>query len=318
MLTASRGLLSVLGFLAGIVQFQQAEDFWPDWDKPGNPLAHYPTDFTRDTLPVPCHSHNDYWRRIPLFEAIHYGCTSVEADVWLHSGDLYVGHSPAALSPNRTLRSLYIDPLVEVLDHQNPITEFAPHAGTIKNGVFDVDAGQTLVLLIDVKMDPAEILQMVVEHQLSPLRSKGYLSYSDGKGFTKGPITVVASGEATFDLVVRNSTYRDVFFDAPLGAFSGKPADVRFNKTNSYYASGSLFQVAGFPWLGKYSDSQVEKIKAHINATHEAGLDVRFWDTPGWPIGLRNYVWQLLVQLGEDMLNADDVKSAARGVWGKW
>jgi hypothetical protein len=312
----SRGLLSVVGFLTGIVQFQQPEDFWPDWDSPGNPLQHYPTDFTRDTLPVPCHSHNDYWRRIPLFEAIHYGCTSVEADVWLHNRDLHVGHSPAALTSNRTLQSLYIDPLVEILDHQNPTTEFY-RAGAVKNGVFDVDANQTLVLLIDVKTDPAEIL-LLVEHQLSPLRSKGYLSYSDGKDFIKGPITVVASGEATFELIVKNSTYRDVFLDAPLLAFSGASAASQFNKTNSYYASGSLFQVAGFPWLGKYSDSQVEKIKARINATHEAGLDVRFWDTPGWPIGLRNYVWQLLVQLGEDMLNADDVKSAARGVWGKW
>jgi hypothetical protein len=312
----SRGLLSVIGFLAGIVQFQQSEDFWPDWDSPGNPLAHYPTDFTRDTLPVPCHSHNDYWRRIPLFEAIFYGCTSVEADVWLHDHDLHVGHSPAALTSNRTLRSLYIDPLVEILDHQNPTTEFY-RPGAMKNGVFDVDANQTLVLLIDVKMDPAEILQMV-EDQLSPLRSKGYLSYSDGKDFIKGPVTVVASGEATFELVVKNSTYRDIFLDAPLLAFSSGSAASQFNKTNSYYASGSLFQVAGFPWLGKYSDSQIEKIKAHINVTHEAGLDVRFWDTPGWPIGLRNYVWQLLIQLGEDMLNADDVKSAARGVWGKW
>jgi hypothetical protein len=307
--------LSIAGFLTGIVQFQQPEDFWPDWDSPTNPLAHYPTDFTRDILPVPCHSHNDYWRRIPLFEAIHYGCTSVEADLWIHSRDLYVGHSPAALATNRTLKSLYIDPLLEILDHQNPTTEFY-QPGAMKNGVFDVDANQTLVLLIDVKMDPAEILEMV-EDQLSPLRDRGYLSYFDGKDLIQGPITVVASGEATFELIVKNSTYRDIFLDAPLLAFSGEAAS-QFNKTNSYYASGSLFQVAGFPWLGTYSDSQIEKIKAHINATHAAGLDVRFWDTPGWPIGMRNYVWQLLIQLGEDMLNADDVKAAARGLWGKW
>jgi hypothetical protein len=316
-LMVSSGLLSVIGLLAGIVRFQQPEGFWPDWDRPGNPLAHYPTDFTRDILPVPCHSHNDYWRRIPLFEAIHFGCASVEADVWLHNGDLHVGHSPSALTRNRTLRTLYIDPLIEILEHQNPTTEFTTKLGAAKNGVFDVDAGQTLVLMIDVKMDPENTLLMV-EDQLSPLRSRGYLSYYDGKDVTKGPITVVASGEATFDLIVKNSTYRDVFLDAPLDAFTGNTTNSKFNQTNSYYASGSLFQIAGFPWLGKYSDGQMEKIKDHIDAAHTAGLQARFWDTPGWPVGLRNYVWQLLIQLGEDVLNVDDVKTATTGVWGKW
>jgi hypothetical protein len=149
--------------------------------------------------------------------------------------------------------------------------------GAMKNGVFDVDDNQTLVLLIDVKMDP-DVTLLMVEDQLAPLRSRGYLSYFDGTDFTQGPITVVASGEATFELIVKNSTYRDVFLDAPLGAFSGESATSGFNKTNSYYASGSLFQVAGFPWLGKYSDSQKEKIKAHIDATHQAGLRARYWE----------------------------------------
>jgi hypothetical protein len=81
-------------------------------------LAEYPTDVTRDVLPLPCHSHNDYWRRVPLFDAIHWGCTSVEADVWQFEDqkDLLVGHSAASLTPGRTLRSLYVDPIVELLD----------------------------------------------------------------------------------------------------------------------------------------------------------------------------------------------------------
>lgn len=32
----------------------------------------------------------------------------------------------------------------------------------------------------------------------------------------EGPITIVATGNAPFDLLLQNSTYRDVFFDAPL------------------------------------------------------------------------------------------------------
>jgi len=54
----------------------------------------------------------------------------------LHNRDLHVGHSPASLTSNRTLRSLYIDPLVQILDHQNPKTEFY-RPGAMRNGVFD-------------------------------------------------------------------------------------------------------------------------------------------------------------------------------------
>ncbi|RSL93280.1 hypothetical protein CEP52_013353 [Fusarium oligoseptatum] len=39
--------------------------------------------FLRHVRPVPIHSHNDYDRRLPLFEALGSGCISVEADVHL-------------------------------------------------------------------------------------------------------------------------------------------------------------------------------------------------------------------------------------------
>ncbi|KLU85373.1 hypothetical protein MAPG_04399 [Magnaporthiopsis poae ATCC 64411] len=51
------------------------------WGKPGTGtegLAWYPTDFLRDVQPIPCHSHNDYWRKVPLFSALHAGCIGVE------------------------------------------------------------------------------------------------------------------------------------------------------------------------------------------------------------------------------------------------
>ena len=51
-------------------------------------------DFSRDIVPKKCHSHNDYWRPVPLYSALAAGCTSVEADVWLaENGELLVSHS---------------------------------------------------------------------------------------------------------------------------------------------------------------------------------------------------------------------------------
>lgn len=50
----------------------------------------YPTDLTRGIIPKAFHSHNDYWRDVPYYSALSYGAISVEADVWLINGTLYV------------------------------------------------------------------------------------------------------------------------------------------------------------------------------------------------------------------------------------
>jgi hypothetical protein len=52
---------------------------------------HYPTDFTREIVPKPFHSHNDYWRDVPFYTGLSYGAISTEADVWLINDTLYVG-----------------------------------------------------------------------------------------------------------------------------------------------------------------------------------------------------------------------------------
>lgn len=216
---------------SGIIQFLTITfgaiaAFFPDdldwilehWGDPGQPsegLSHWPTDITGDVRPVACHSHNDYWRRVPLYEAIHAGCISVEADVWLFDEELYVGHDTYALTPNRTLNSLYINPLLDILDKQNPVTHFHPVHSDPPHGVFDEEPSQTLVLLIDFKTSGPD-LWPYVSAQLSPLRERGYLTYFNGTDVIEGPITVVGTGNTPFDLLVANTTYRDIFFDAPL------------------------------------------------------------------------------------------------------
>ncbi|KAK4992285.1 Altered inheritance of mitochondria protein 6 [Elasticomyces elasticus] len=349
------GIIHVLHVLIGRARLfwdLSYNDFLPNWGKPGffgEGLSGYPTDVTRDVLPIPCHSHNDYWRRVPLFEAVHWGCTGVEADVWLFDEELYVGHNTAALTRNRTLRSLYINPLVDLLDKQNPQTAFS---NTSRHGVFDEDPEQTLVLLIDFKTDGHE-LWPYVEEQLEPLRSKGYLTYFDGSTVTPGPITVVGTGNAPFDLVIANSTYRDVFFDAPLDQLqkgsqnpivedgegkNNRASDADgiaspprsesehidtlpskspqvFDTTSSYYASVSFSSTVGRVWGGHLSPRQMEIIRGQIKDAKKRGLKARYWETPSWPIGLRNHVWYVLVKEGVGMLNVDDLEAAAKEDW---
>lgn len=228
---------------------------------------------------------------------------------------------------------MYVDPLVKMLDHRNKLDS----SSSVKDGVFETVPEQTLVLLVDFKNDGHDIFPYVSK-QIQSLRSKGYLTYYNGNTTIEGPITVVATGNAPFDLVTANTTYRDIFFDAPLdrlyepppvNATSSAPTIVTrdgqgtvgttpnstFDSTNSYYASTRFTQAIGIPFFA-LSIYQVDLIRGQIQGAHKRGLKARYWGTPKWPIGLRNKIWQVLVEEGVDYLNGDDLRGMTRVDWG--
>lgn len=214
-------LLNLIGSLVVLILPDGIHRIVESWGRPGHigaGLSSWPTDFSRDINPTPCHSHNDYWRRVPLFSAIEVGCIGVEADIWLFDEELFVGHSVASLTRNRTLDSLYINPLLDILSKQNPTLTMLPDDTAQPHGVFDTDPEQTLILLIDFKTS-GSALWPYVQSALQPLREKNYLTRSNGTQVTRGPITVVGTGNTPFDLVNSDETnpHHDVFFDAPLG-----------------------------------------------------------------------------------------------------
>jgi hypothetical protein len=291
----------------------------------------------------------------------------VEADVWLFDQELYVGHTTSSLTLNRTLRNLYIKPLLNILDKQNPIHRYQPNASEPLNGIFDTVPSQTLTLLIDFKTSGPAAFPYVVS-QLAPLRERGYLTHFNGKTTVQGPLTIVATGNAPFDCIIQNTTYRDIFYDAPLQemstagmkwgnldtlsaleidyqrnattqppegssmrskfipqdqgqGMSGRKKNINpdvYSPQNSYYASVSLPKAVGHLWRRKLSPHQINLIRSQIQGAHWRGLKARYWKLPKWPIGLRNQVWEILVEEGVDMLNVDDLRSAAKKDWKKW
>nr|KMM66233.1 secreted protein [Coccidioides posadasii RMSCC 3488] len=319
------GLVQLISLLSGVfVSFfpsyiDRNVDLWGKTGDPSEYLAHRPTDQTADIRPVACHSHNDYWRQVPLYSSIKAGCISVEADVWLFDNDLYVGHTKSSLAINRTLTSLYLDPLLTLLAKQNPVTRFQPGYDGPPHGIFDTKPFQTLVLLVDFKTNGHDIWPYLTS-QLSPFREKGYLTYFNGTTVIERPITVVATGNAPFDLVVANSTHRDIFFDAPLAELAASDssvthASIPYDFRNSYYASVSFHKSIGFPWRFQLSEKQLYILRAQIKGAHDRGLKVRYWDSPAWPYSLRNQIWTELVREGVDILNVDDLKSATGKDW---
>jgi hypothetical protein len=292
-----------------------------------SPLApDYPIDYMKSVLPVPCHSHNDYWRQRPLFSALGTGCVSVEADVWSIADELFVGHSDGELTEERTLRSLYIDPLVEVLELMNPPTSTKDTLP--RKGVFYQDPGQTLILLIDFKTP--DTWDHVVR-ELAPLRESGYLTHWNGKTRVERPVTIVATGDAPFDLLVGNRTYRDIFYDAPLADLEDaqvlesaskdenlNSTNYKYNPSNSYYASSSLTHAVGPVFGFSMTQPQIELIQKQVQRARDRGLVPRYWGTPRWPRGLRDEVWTVLLQSRVGVLNVDDLRAARRGIWGMW
>lgn len=316
-----------------------------DWslpDKDGSKTASRLLDITQGVTPIPCHSHNDYWRRVPLYDALRWGCTGVEADVWLLDQELHVGHSTNALTYDRTFRSMYVDPLVRILDHQNTLADHDT-TSALKNGVFETSPSQTLVLLVDFKNDGHGIFPVVSQH-LTALRERNYLTYYDGTTTIPGPITVVATGNAPFDLITANTTHRDIFFDAPLDRLYeasassspitppspetvvkrggqgtvGTTPQSTFSSANSYYASVNFGRSIGWLWFGYISPAQMERVRGQIRGAHARGLKARYWSAPKWPVGLRDKVWKMLVEEGVDYLNGDDLQGMTRVDWRRW
>lgn len=160
---------------------------------------------------LPIHSHNDYEREHPLYDALKLAIISVEADVWCFNDNddaLYVSHLPLFLSKSRTLKTLYTGPLEQLIDSVSQDGEVF--------GLFDTEPDQTLYLQIDVKNNGDVVFDKIQEH-LKPLQDKGYITTytpKDNKWY-HGPLTVVLTGDSLLSRVA-SMEVRNVFADAKL------------------------------------------------------------------------------------------------------
>ena len=94
--------------------------------------------------PLPhAHAHNDYEHPHPLLDALERGFCSVEADVHLVDGELFVAHDANAIKPDRTLRKLYLEPLLD---------RVRAHGGRAYEGardLHDASRGDLIALISD-------------------------------------------------------------------------------------------------------------------------------------------------------------------------
>ncbi|KPI40432.1 Altered inheritance of mitochondria protein 6 [Cyphellophora attinorum] len=279
------------------------QDIMDHWKGPGSAdlsnIDRYT--FAAGVKPIPCHSHNDYSQRVPLFQGLSVGCTSTEADVYLpavqsHTTDLLIAHKRGATTSSRTLRSLYLDPLLAILTAVN-----VGSADSAKHGVYSsTQSNQTLRLLIDVKETRSIRIAStfyLLQQQLQPLRQAGYLTTYNTSTSTlvMRPLTIIMTGSAELSHITNHTLnpFHDVFLDAPLHDLYPSGAESPYNISNSCMASTSLATRVGKPNMltGKLSKSQLAKIDEQVAGARKLGLGARYWGTPTWPVGVRSGIW---------------------------
>ncbi|MFI1828298.1 phosphatidylinositol-specific phospholipase C/glycerophosphodiester phosphodiesterase family protein [Streptomyces sp. NPDC020412] len=236
------------------------------------------------------HAHNDYLHPRPLHDALAHGFTSLEADVFLVDGDLLVAHTPAELDPARTLRSLYLDPL---------LARVRANHGAVYRG-----HRRPVQLLVDIKADGvASYLEL--DRQLRAYR-RMLTRWSNGRTYP-GVITSVVSGDRAARAPMEAQRQRYAAYDGRLDDL-GAAAPASFVPL----ISSNWNQNFGWQGVGPFPTAERARLHALVAAAHQQGRRIRFWATPDAPGPARDALWAELLAAGVDHLNTDDLAGLER------
>ncbi|MBR0285700.1 MAG: alkaline phosphatase [Bacteroidales bacterium] len=221
--------------------------------------------------PVILHSHNDYNRTAPFWEAYSQHCQSIEADVFLHNGELLVGHEVEDLKPENSFLRLYVDPIVRT---------FRANGGKMWAGSQD-----RLMLLVELKSATEPTLTEVIE-QLE--------EFPD----------VFCCPEGVKVAITGNTPSKDHFRDYP--EWVGFDGDIRETYTWAQLERVALvsnsFRMFAKKWNGKgrMIDPELNAVKDAIAKVHSWGKPIRFWEAPEGTTAYFTF-WKL----GVDIINTD-------------
>ena len=229
------------------------------------------------------HAHNDYEHKRPLFDALDHGFCSVEADIYLVEGQLLVAHNRSQVKPERTLQSLYLDPLRERVK---------------KNGGRVYPNGPEATLLIDIKSDWRMIYPVLREvlKQYADI-----LTTFQGDAKQTNAITVIISGNRSLDMFKGESVR--------YAAYDGLLSDLASSASPNLIPWISDNWGATFKWTGRGEMPAADKLKLTeiVTKAHEKGRCVRFWGAPDQPV-----FWREMLANGVDLINTDDLEGVQK------
>jgi len=238
-----------------------------------------------DAVPLlHAHAHNDYRHAPPLFAALRHGFTSVEADVFLVGDKLCVGHDPNELQPDKTLQSLYLEPLRDLVK---------ANGGRVYRG------SSRFILLVDLKT-PAEPTYRRLHDILTGYRD--ILAGLGPQGRKKGAVLVIVSGNRPLELMQAQPVR--------YAGYDGRLTDLDSRASADVIPLISDQWSKHFTWRGEgpMPPEEQRKLKNVVQKAHAQGRLVRFWATPDAPSPAREAFWRELLSEGVDLLNTDDLK----------
>ena len=236
-----------------------------------------------DTLPYPAHAHNDYMHDRPLFDALENGFRSLEADVFAQGDSLYVAHDRKDITPGRTLRALYLEPLMEYIS---------------EDGKTIYDSASPLILLIDIK-DHGLTTYKLLDSILDDFRE--ILCKVSQEAYVPGTVMVVVSGNRPIEYMMKQ-TQRFAFVDGRMNNLTEEYSPLlmplisdRWTKYFSWKGSGDM------------PENERTQLRMYVQQAHENGQLIRLWATPDSPGKEREAVWTELLDVGVDLINTDDL-----------
>ncbi len=220
------------------------------------------------------HSHNDYQQAIPFEKAfsLHFG--SIEADVFLQNGELYVAHTPGEIDTSKTLRRVYLQPLRE--------------KALAKIGAFG-ETKQQLQILIDFKTEAAPTMAALMRQ----LKEFPELMNHPKLTFAISGNRPPAEQWPTFPACIQFDGRPGVAYPA---ASLKKVALISDNFRNYTKWNGKGIPVA----------EDLTRIEQVIAQAHALGKKFRFWATPD-----DVNTWKTMMKLGVDYINTDKTDELA-------
>lgn len=189
------------------------------------------------------HSHNDYENSRPFSLAFEEGFYSVEADIHLHEGMLLVGHDKKSLKSEKTLETLYLNPIEKVLGE-----------------------GRSIQLLIDLKTNYNPTLDSLIV-----LLKRHPLIINNDK------VKIVISGNRPPESLY--TTYPTfIWFDGRPGIEYKKEELERVALISESYIS-----IVGPKSVWPVNEEAEYKILSVVQKVHKMGKPFRFWGTPDFP-----------------------------------
>nr|WP_320023369.1 hypothetical protein [uncultured Draconibacterium sp.] len=188
------------------------------------------------------HAHNDYLSEKPLINALNAGAKSIEADVFLIDGKLYVAHTKEEITQENTFENSYIMPLKRYLLKQDSKPDFH--------------------LMLDIKSEAVPTLNEI---------QNTLLKYPDI--FSDDGIKVIISGNRP-NPEFYNKYASFIFFD---GRKPGDAEGINAGKVAIISQNFSVFTK----WRGEGNlpNSEKQKLIKFVNDCHAKHKPVRFWNT---------------------------------------